>query len=565
MPAEATALASETDRTRDRQGWGVLYLLLALALTVYVALVAPYRSEMLLADAWEHHAAVLTLTDDLISPGNSTYATDDPSIRYSPFSVAAALVSRATGWTPYEVLTGASVLNVALFLLAFYGFIRGFGEARIAFLAGICLIFLYGRAPGYANSFALSDLSWHSVNPSVLSMALNFFCWGLLWRAAQTAGVGATWIGSVVLSGVMLAVSVLCHGMSGVLGAMGVAALVSAVPAGQRLRQVACVLGVGVVSLGLTLAWPWYRFADAASGGGNVWYWFNVGVSKQMFFIWCAPVYLLALLALPHRVNPLVRFCLTLGFAALGLGILASGVKSASLARLPLAATPVACIAVAYWMKASGFGGWNWLRRVTAGLGGRMDGDGTVNAWAMTQVLAVVALLYGAVPQLLDVVSETHLARPLIAELAGRENKQPEHWNTYEAALAEIEPGDVVLSDLQTGWPVPSFRGRVVGANHLELFTPGQRERWDHTDRIFATDTDPAERRRLMTKYAVRWVLLARDSPLAVQIVPSAVVAESGRLVLMDAERWLAALHAPPLRLAPDPDQRDVGNAAMAG
>ena len=394
-------------------------------------------------------------------------------------------------------------------------------------------------------------------------MALNFFCWGLLWRAARSETGGAvTWIGSVVLSGVLLAVSVLCHGMSGVLGAMGVAALVVAVPGDQRLRQVACVVGVGVVSLGLTLAWPWYRFLDAASGGGNVWYWFNVGVSKQMFFIWCAPAYLLALLALPHRVNPLVRFCLTLGFAALGLGILASGVKSASLARLPLAATPVVCIAVAYWMKASAFGHWTWLRRTGAGLFGRTNEGGSVNAWAVTQVVAVVALLYGAVPQLLDVVSKPYLARPLIAELAGRENKQPEYWKTYANALAGIEPGDVVLSDLETGWPVPSFRGRVVGANHLELFTPGQRERWDDTDLIFAPDTAPAERRRLMDKYDVRWVLLARDTPLAGEIRSSAVVAESGRLVLMDAERWREALDTPPLRITPTPAQDDVGNAA---
>ena len=558
MPTDHTAMAPPAEPTAARPVRGVLYLMLALGLTIYVALVAPYRSEMLPADAWEHHAAVLALTENLTDPGNPTYATPEPSIRYSPFSVAAALVSRMTGLEPYTVLTGASVLNVALFLLAFYWFIRGFDETRIAFLAGLCLIFLYGRAPGYANSFALSDLSWHSVNPSVLSMALNFACWGLLWRASK-AGAGAL-VGSVVLSGVLLSVSVLCHGMSGVLGAMGVAALVVAVPRPARVRQVMCVIGVGAVSLGLTLLWPWYRFLDAASGGGNVWYWFNVGVSRQMFFVWCAPAFLLALLALPHRVSPLVRFSLVLAFTALGLGIVASGVKSASLARLPLAATPLACIAVAYWMKAGGFGGWAWGRRTVAGLFGHGEG-GSVNAWAVTQLLAVTALLYGAVPQLRDVVSEPHLARPLIAELAGRENKQPEHWKTYAQALAGIAPGDVVLSDLQTGWPVPSFRGRVVGANHLELFTPGQRERWDDTDTIFNPDTDPDERRRLMDRYDVRWVLLARDTPLAGQIRPSAVEAESGRLVLMDAERWVEALHTPPLRLIPPPDQKAVGDA----
>ena len=401
------------------------------------------------------------------------------------------------------------------------------------------MVFLYGEAPGYANSFALSDLPWHMVNPSAFSMLLNFICWGLLWRVRSSS---VTPMGiAIVVAAAALAVSVLSHGMTGVLGAIGVILLILAVDSAQRSRMATMVIGVGVFSLGLCMAWPWYQFIDAAGGGHDPWYWFNPTILQRMFFLWCAPVYLAALLALPYRSEPLVRWSLAVSGAVIILGIISWLAESASLARLPLAATPVACIAVGCWIGKVGQGMRTWSTEMLSGLLSRSPNR---NAQSLTQVLFIVALLYGALPQFHAILSEPYLARPLIAPLLKREDKQPRNWTTYQTVLAEIQPGEVVLSDMETGWPVPSFGGRIVAANHLELFSEGQRERLADAERFFETQS-AQERQDLIDRYAVRYILVSRHSPLASHIQDTAIVAESNALVLMDAQKWLAIQSVP--------------------
>ncbi|EMI22522.1 membrane protein [Rhodopirellula maiorica SM1] len=519
----------------DRRLVGIAYAAFSVALTIYVACITPFRSEMLLADAWEHHAAVLTLSDNLWTPGNPTYATAEPSIRYSPYSVGLAILCRQTGITPYMALSIAAVLNTLGFFAVFWWFLRGFAMASISLAAGVCIVLLYGEAPGYANSFALSDLPWHMVNPSAFSMLLNFVCWRLLWRV-RSCSFMPTMI-AVAAAAAALAVSVLSHGMTGVLGAIGVILLIIAVDSSQRTRTSMIVISVGVLSLALCLAWPWYRFIDAAAGGHDPWYWFNPTILQRMFYLWCAPVYLLSLLALPYRSEPLVRWSLAVSGAVIVLGIVSWVAESASLARLPLAATPVACIAVGYWIKTVGQTPRVWSTELIRGL---LSRSASRNAQSLTQLLFVVAMLYGALPQFHAIVSEPYLARPLIAPLLNREDKQPRNWSTYQTVLAGLEPGDVIFSDMETGWPVPSFGGRIVAANHLELFSQGQRERLEDSERFFATKSIE-ERRELIDRYAVRFILISRHSPLASHIRDKAIVAESNGLVLMDARKWLAA------------------------
>src|SRR5258708_28185850 len=63
------------------------FLVLGLGLLVYVATCTVQRENNLGSDGWEHHRTILTLTRHLWKPGNPTYASDIPSVRYSPYTV----------------------------------------------------------------------------------------------------------------------------------------------------------------------------------------------------------------------------------------------------------------------------------------------------------------------------------------------------------------------------------------------------------------------------------------------------------------------------------------------
>ena len=87
------------------------YVILTVGLALFIAIVSPFRSEMQDADAWEHHRAIKALVDENFAPGNPTYASDEPSVRYSPYSVALATICRATGIDAYTILTIAGVAS----------------------------------------------------------------------------------------------------------------------------------------------------------------------------------------------------------------------------------------------------------------------------------------------------------------------------------------------------------------------------------------------------------------------------------------------------------------------
>jgi hypothetical protein len=164
------------------------FLVVSVLLVAYVALCTQWRDAIVEADAWEHHRTIVCLVEELWHPGNPTYATDDTSIRFSPYTVAQALICRATGWTPYDVLSAAAVFNTALLLAGVWCLLREFGEQSSAAEVVVVMVGLFGKTPEYANSYALADLSWHEVNPSAFAYAVSLFAWVLFLRSVRTGG-----------------------------------------------------------------------------------------------------------------------------------------------------------------------------------------------------------------------------------------------------------------------------------------------------------------------------------------------------------------------------------------
>lgn len=82
----------------------------------YVALCTKHRENRVDADAWEHHRAIRAITIEPWQPGNPTFARPEPSIRYSPYTIVLAAISRSTGLDPYDVLSGAAVFNTILLI-----------------------------------------------------------------------------------------------------------------------------------------------------------------------------------------------------------------------------------------------------------------------------------------------------------------------------------------------------------------------------------------------------------------------------------------------------------------
>jgi hypothetical protein len=521
---------------------GTLFWLVTALLCGYVGLCTGRRDSVREADAWEHHRSVLALVQDFRQPGNPTLGGDAialPSIRYSPYTVALAVLCRATGMDPWDALSLAAVLNTALLCLGVWVLLAGLGRPDASGAALIVMVSVYGGAPGYANSYALADLPWHQVNPSAFAFAIVLFLWGLFLRLRRGAAPKGLWIALPL----MLALALLDHPMTGFLGVMGLGLFAAAglddpgITRQVRLRRLGWAAAVSGLAIFVCLAWPWYGFGRALTYKPDNAYWFNPSIARRMVTEWCAPAVLLSLWALAARDRAVTRALLAGGAACLGAGLVGMAAKSATLARIPLAGLIFFHLAIA--VTARDFG---WLSRDAWKERFRqLRTGGPAAAEASLAAVATLVLMYGLVPQLLAIPREPHLARAYVAPLMGREDKQPRWRDLYRQALAPVGPRDVVFGDPVTTWPAPSFGARIVAPLHFEFFVPGQQKRYDDALAFFATVSE-AERSRLLESYGARWLLvdaaLLDERQKAELIRESSVRSRAGSLVLMESAAW---------------------------
>ncbi|MBX3358688.1 MAG: hypothetical protein KF745_09690 [Phycisphaeraceae bacterium] len=521
---------------------GALYWLLAAALVAYVALCTGNRDNKIGADAWEHHRVLVALTNNIWNPGNPTQASDEPSIRYSPSNVALAAVCRLTGADPYRALSAMAVVNTVLLVAGVALLLAGFGRAGAAGSALLIMVSLYGGAPAYANSYALSDLPWHQVNPSALSFALALIMMAALRRVLLG---GSAWVWGAVVS-LLLPVAVLDHAMTGIFAAVGLGVIAVLGEPRRRWPAIAVVGIAGCVAAGACLAWPWFDFLRAVRSKPDLAYWFTPGILMQMLFVWCMPAAVLSLFSLLSADRRTVQTLLAGAGACFGLGVGAMIVKSPTLARLPLPGLVFLHMAVAlYADEARLFDVRSWPARLRSLLavppGAALQ--------AITQTAVAATIVYFLVPQAIDVIKEPHLARPLLAPLMGARNLQITLRADLGRLLEGIGERDVVLSDLTTSWAIPSARGRIVGALHYEFFAPDQAGKESDTVRFFQEGVPGSLRAEIIRRQGVRWIVLdSTQIPSGVYaslIEPSAVVRQEGSLVLMDATKWLEAAGAP--------------------
>ncbi len=525
------------------------FYLLALGLVVYVALCTGRRDLLGKADAWEHHRAVKALGQHLWRPGNPTLATDDPSVRYSPYTVLLAEIARASGADAYDVLSGAAVFNTALLMIGVALLLTGLGRGRAAAGAVVIMVGLYGGPPGYANSYALADLPWHQVNPSAFAFGWTLVAWGLFLRSIRTPRDGVR-IALRVTVAALLVMAMLDHAMTGVAALIGLCVLAFSSTASREERRgvLAFVGATAIIVLVCCSAWPWYSFLKAVRWKHDTAYWFNRGILYLMLTRWCAPALLLSLFALGSEDRKTVRTLLTGLAVCLILGGAAILLKSATLARLPLPGIIFAHLALAVFADDTRlFSPRSWGPRIRD-LARATPAAASRPASEIVLAIMVVGLL---APQVASVVREPYLARPIFEAMIGRHvPPRVSIRKRLDRLLAPVGERDVVLSDLETSWAVPSSRGRVVAALHYELFVLDQPQREKDLREFLAAAATDRDRSRILDKYGATWILIdgaTVDPAAAAAIVdPRAVVGTEGSLTLLDARVWRADRRSPP-------------------
>ncbi|MFI0983491.1 hypothetical protein ACH4SP_41585 [Streptomyces sp. NPDC021093] len=207
-------------------------------------------------DLGQHAAVIDRLRHDLADPGSPL--VDRPgsgSPYYTPYTVAAALLARATGAASLSVMSVCGMVNSLALLAGLRIFVRTLTDRLWApALTALCMLFLWGTQlflwSGHASLSALClSLSY----PSLFAFALGLYLWSRLLRAGREDTGVVHWAVTGLLAGCL----VLIHPVMAMGALIGCSAMFAGTVRRIGPRTLArCTAGAVTAAL-LLVVWPY--------------------------------------------------------------------------------------------------------------------------------------------------------------------------------------------------------------------------------------------------------------------------------------------------------------------
>ncbi|MDX1502957.1 MAG: hypothetical protein R3325_11400 [Thermoanaerobaculia bacterium] len=446
-------------------------------------------------DVWHHMAAIKALARPQWS--HPFFDTLDPHLFASPYHLLWGRLLQALDGVAsiFDLTIAAGVLNLLLVLSGLFYFLGLFLPGRGRFLCLLLLLGLagFGGIKGDFRWFTLHEIATRLPYPSRFAIGASFW---LLWWTEVGLRRERPW--RLVAVAPAAAVVLLCHPFSAVLLFVGLT-VTTALRATRREWKTGLGLAVVLLSaLLLALAWPLFPLLELATGKAaelNRSNWlmiYGTGSSAvatywpQIVFGLPAGAYLA--LAAWRRRDP-ARTWLALTTATLGaLVLLGSVPRLGALARTigPLTFLLDVCLAIALIDL--------WKRLPTASPLRRRA------PWIALLLLVLWVPYFVA-------ANGPAVRKRWLRGVAGGVRLDLDRELGFLAD--RVEPGQVVLADLDTSFKVPAFcEGKVVASPHPLAFVDDAAQRREAVRHFFAPDATRAERRAIVRSYGVDLLLL---------------------------------------------------------
>jgi len=425
-------------------------------------------------DFWEHGAVVRELATHPIAPRHPQLLTDAPHEFFSPYALVIACVSRITGLGPVGALSFAGLFNLVFLLISLRLFVsRAFHREATSFYGLLFILVLWGSSPWkYSGFLHLDVLGAVLPYPSSFAAALFFFSLWTSLRFLESQRPG--WLLVLLLVSVVV---LLTHPITALAVFVGLVALAL----GPSRAGVDRALLVAVIPVSLLLAsvWPYFPFLELILHEGAVYHGSNRVMYAQVLEQTLPGV--IGLVALLWRVRLTWRDPLVLMFGGLG-AIWAYGGLSGqwSYGRV-----------IAYMMVVVQLALADEVARIESGE--RFGGSKRLLRWFGYGIVGASVLL-----------AVLNLGEGLKRSIPGQQN-----WYSPYAFLSQhTEQYDVILSDILTSWPVPTFGGKIVATVHPLAFVRDHDARLRAVDMFPKNETSASERVEILRRYGVRFVLV---------------------------------------------------------
>jgi hypothetical protein len=464
------------------------YQLLALLLLYKVVIDATYG--VLFGDFWEHSAVVHELLHNPFQPSHPLLAIDAPHAFISPYAYLVSGVASLLGLTSIDALVLFGILNFCLLIhalkLLINSIIGGTDLSlsnQTAFIALLLILFLWGIAPwGYSGFFYFDNLTLVLPYPSTFTVILSFYAMAIGFRLKASGDFLA--LGTIFFICVFVLLS---HPLTFI--SLALCLLAQSFAARKTLFPLIRISMLLVLAICIGLLWPYYSLTALLSGAGDVFHHSNSDMYNHVI----------------ARTWPVLVM----------LPFIAGTLKNKKCQAIFLATVVlVAIYAFGYVSKKYSFG------RVVAII------------LLFLQILIAIGFVRAfhllllrwpqlrSVMTLLTVVVLTTIAvtwyHPIFTRsltvannlVSGRQLSIQLLYGNLGFITRFLKQNDVVLSDIQTSWMIPSFGGKVVAALHPLPFVPDHATRTEDLIRFFNTESTDTERTRIQQKYQPKFLVL---------------------------------------------------------
>jgi hypothetical protein len=457
---------------RESPAWIMLVIASMSAVTFLVA--GNASNDHLVADHWEHAAAVRAFMDNFSHPHHPLFAVDAPHAFLSPYAWYWAHVAVFFHVDANNVFIAASIVNMLLFYTSLFFFVKT-TCARPWATTAIAIpltLFAWGEAVWvWSGFFHYPALVLTASYPSTFAASLVFIALVIARDLHSQARLVA-----------LTAVAALCwsvHPMTAVV----LTASVGVVTLARRatIIDTATIAAALVCAFFLAAQWKYFPLLDLVTSSDNKEF---DQASKRLYthillrswpLLVCAAFTFWRLRV--DRRDPIVALVVVCA-AIFGLGFF----SREGLGR-----------AIAWVGVFAQIGAASFASTYVAKSGARLQ-----PLFAIVFAIAMVAgigLLYGP---------STRSCLP---------NQPPS--NTGADVLRGHLRGDVVLTDLVFDGPIPAMDGRVVAWKHPVYWVPDLEERREDNARFFARSTSPEERAKIIKRWNVHYIFIEKGRHMA--------------------------------------------------
>jgi hypothetical protein len=439
-------------------------------------------------DYWEHLATFHAFARNPLHPDNPYVARAEPTHLFTPYHLFWGVVARLLRMHPLDVLPLAGAANTLVFLAACKVLSRRLlGGTRWALPLALTLLIFWWKPWTWSGFYNLGFLPIASIYPFWFALPLAWITASVYPVEPQAAIPRRA---RALLAAPVVALVFLIHPLSGVFLIVALLALVLGtrkLSPGVRLA----LLLPPLAGIGLALLWPYFPVLETVRASGQFpdrGFAGDFHLFYDRFYLRLLPAWLglpIILRALGQRRWDAIAGGFLLFVALYAVNYFT--VRSSTLAR--------GIIFVAFFLHLA----------VVQGL---QRGEGSPRARLHARLFLVFLVLFGAI----EGYDSAKRLGPIHDLRAGARLGEHSNRRYCQALLAcgrFVRPADVVMAPLAESWLLPGTVGcKVVGVKHSNPFLADYAERMADTERFFAAESRPADRKALIAKYGVRFVLV---------------------------------------------------------